>query len=301
MPGITRMAARFALLAAAMMLSGACARLLGARPLATARSGGTTFHEVAVGAARRGYLLHRPADTRTPLPVLFVLHGTSANANVVMDESGMNEVGDSTHALVVYPNGTAGIPYIRLFWNTEHCCGPQDRSGADESGLIHAIIDSLAVHFSIDRSRVGLIGFSDAGTLAYLLACDDSDVLTSVAVLSGELPATRCVPPVGVSTLVLHGTADRNMRYENTPARVAEWATRQRCAPAAVDTIPSVIRTRYESCADRAAVELYTIRGGRHAWPGGRRSTPVAPRPTADVSASRIFADFVIAHPRVAR
>jgi polyhydroxybutyrate depolymerase len=254
-----------------------------------------------VGVARRGYLLHRPPETSTPLPVFFVLHGTSANANVVLEESGMNDVGDSTHALVVYPNGSAGIPYIRLFWNTEHCCGVQARSGADESGLIRAIIDSLAAHFSIDRSRVGLIGFSDAGTLAYLLACDDSDVLSAVAVLSGELPATRCVPPVGVSTLVLHGTADRNMRYGDTPARVAEWAKRQRCGGVAVDTIPSVIRMRYADCADHAAVELYTIRDGRHAWPGGRRSTPVAPKPTAGVSASRIFADFVIAHARVAK
>ncbi len=278
-----------------------CARILGAGALGISAPGHTTFHEVAVGTARRSYLLHVPAKPPRAMPVIFVLHGSSANANVVMEESGMNDVGDSVGALVVYPNGTGGIPYVRLFWNTDHCCASQPRSGTDESGMVRAIVDSLALHFPIDRSRIGLIGFSDAATLAYLLACDAAPPLTAIGVLSGDLPSTRCTQSVGVSTFVLHGTGDRNMLYGDTPARVAEWARRQRCGPGAIDSVTDVIRTRYGQRADDAAVQLYAIIDGRHAWPGGKRSTIIAPQPTRTVPASRLFADFVITHPRTNR
>ncbi len=287
-------------LAVACGVSG-CARLFGARTLSAVAPGGVSFHEVAVGDERRDYLLHTPARAVKPMPVIFVLHGTSANANVVMEESAMNAVGDSTGALVVYPNGTGGIPYVRLFWNTEHCCTADPRDGPDEAGMVRAVVDSLAAHFPVDRSRIGLIGFSDAGTLAYLLACSDWRTLTAIGVLSGAAPSERCVPPAGISTMVFHGTADRNMRYGETPALVTDWARRQRCGPATTDTIPDVIRMRWTHCADGAVVELYSILGGRHAWPGGGRSTFIAPRPTASVHTSRLFADFVLDHPRAPR
>jgi polyhydroxybutyrate depolymerase len=289
--------------AAAALVLGGCAPLVGARSLATMSPDGTTFHTIAVGAERRGFLLHRPATARARLPVLFVLHGTSANANVVMDESGMNAIADSIGALVVYPNGTGGIPYVRLFWNTDHCCATQPRDGADEIEMVRAIVDSLAGRFPVDRSRVGLIGFSDAGTMAYLMACDarTSGMLSAIGVISGEVPAGHCTPPVGVSTIVFHGTADHNIHYGQTAENVAAWAQRERCTQSARDTLPSVERRAFTHCADGAEVALYTILGGRHAWPGGKRSNVLAPRPTREVDASRLFAAFVLSHPRDVR
>jgi polyhydroxybutyrate depolymerase len=272
---------------------------VGASDLSATSPSGTTFHQIAIGRDERTFLLHRPHGTPArPMPVLFVLHGTSANANLAMEESGMNAVADSIGALVVYPNGTGGIPYIRLFWNTDHCCADQSRRGVDEVGMVRGILDSLSHQFSIDRSRVGLAGFSDAGTMAYLLACDASETLTTIAVISGELPSSGCVPPAGVSTLVFHGTADRNIQYGHTAESVATWAARERCGAPSIDTIPDVIRTTYSSCASAANVELYTIVGGRHAWPGGARSWFLAPMPTRSVDASRLFAAFVLSHPR---
>lgn len=215
----------------------------------------------------------------------------------------MNEVADRIGALVVYPNGTGGIPYVRLFWNTEHCCGVETRSGADEAGMVAAIVDTLARAFPVDRSRVGLIGFSDAGTLAYLLACDriSGAVLTSIGVISGELPAVPCVPLSGISTMVFHGTADRNIRYGETAEHVAEWAARDHCAAAQQDSVRGARRADYPACAGGAEVELYTIVDGRHAWPGGDRSSVFAPRPSRDVDASGLFAAFVLDHPRAPR
>lgn len=275
--------------------------MLGARGLSFTSPDRTTFHEIAVGNDERTFLLHRPPGLRAtgnPMPLLFILHGTSANANQAMAESRMNRVADSVGALVVYPNGTGGIPYFRLFWNTDHCCTGQTRKNVDEVAMVRTIVDSLARVFPVDRRRIGLAGFSDAGTMAYLLACDEPDVLSAIGVVSGELPASNCAPRSGVSTIVFHGTADRNIRYGRTAEAVSEWAGRERCGGARTDTLPGVIRVDWVNCLGGAVVQLNTIIDGRHAWPGGERSWFLAPRPTRSIDASRAFAAFVIQHPR---
>lgn len=277
-----------------------CARLLGATSLKDRALQPTTFHEIPVGDGRRGFLLHRPPQLGTkPLPVLVILHGSSANANTVESESHLDRVADSVGALAVYPNGTGGIPYFRLFWNFLDCCGSGHR-GPDESAMIRAIVDTLSGHFAIDRSRVGVVGFSDAATLAYQVACDDADVVSAIGVISGEL-ATSCVPPAPVSTIVFHGTADRNIRYGRTFEGVAQWATRMRCTQLRVDTAGTIARADYTSCPGGAEVTLYTILGGKHAWPGGKPSWFLAPAPSRAVDASEVFAAFVLSHPRSAR
>ena len=231
------------------------------------------------------------------MPVLIALHGSSANANTVMEESGLNAIGDSVGALVAYPNGTGGIPYVRLFWNFKDCCGVGHRR-PDEAAMVRALVDTLAAHFPVDRSRIGVIGFSDAGTLAYELACTEIGV-SAIAVISGEVPA--CRPRPAVATLVFHGTADTNMPYGHTAQDVAEWAQREGCRAMSADTTGAVIITTHRECDDDAVVTLYTIVGGRHAWPGGKASWLFAPKPARDVDASRIFTRFVLDHPRGAQ
>ena len=278
---------------------GACAPLLGATRIGRSAPDGTSFHEIPVGRDTRTFLMHRAPHLASPAPVFFILHGTSANANLAMDESGMNRVADSLGAIVVYPNGTGGIPYVRLFWNVAGCCS--DRSRPDEGAMIDAIVDTLGAHYAIDRSRIGVAGFSDAGTLAYLVACHFPNVISAIAVVSGELPEQSCTPRPAVSTLVFHGTADRNLRYGETREHVAEWARRESCGPVRADTSATLIHDVYPDCANTARVELYTILGGLHAWPGGRVSWVFAPRASRAIDASRVFAAFVLSHPRATR
>ena len=281
------------LIVGALALSG-CARLVGARPVTTQAPDRTTFHELETAGDRRGFLLHRPLTAHGAMPVLIALHGSSANANAVMGESGLNAIADSVGALVAYPNGTGGIPYVRLFWNFQDCCGVGHRR-PDEAAMVRALIDTLERHFPVDRSRVGLIGFSDAGTLAYELACADVG-LSAIGVVSGEVPA--CQPQRSIATIVFHGTADTNIPFGQTAQNVADWARREGCRAVSTDTTVAVIITEHRECGDDAVVTLYTIIGGRHAWPGGKPSWLFAPKPTRAVDASRVFTRFVLEHPR---
>jgi polyhydroxybutyrate depolymerase len=282
-------------LIACLFLVTGCAAVVGATNVRADAVSRTTFHELDAAGDRRGFLLHRPAASHAAMPLLIALHGSSANANTVMDESGLNEIADSLGALVAYPNGTGGIPYIRLFWNFEDCCGPGHRR-PDEAAMVRALIDTLARHFTLDRTRIGLIGFSDAGTLAYELACLQTGI-TAIGVISGEVPRSACRPDPAVSTVVFHGTADRNVPYGATDERVADWAAREGCRRTQVDSLATFRRTIHDECNDGAVVTLYTIFGGHHAWPGGKRSWFLAPAPSRDIDASRIFSQLVVSHP----
>lgn len=289
----------FALVAVVATVT-SCARILGAANITNPGDARTTFHEIHVGDARRNFLLHRPPRPyHHPLPLFVLLHGSSANANVMMQESGMNAIADSIGAIVVYPNGTGEIPYFRLFWNEQGCCNRQAPvHGADEERMLSEIVDTLSALYPIDRSRVGLAGFSDPGSMAYLIACDQSRIWSAIGVIAGKLPHSGCTPPRGVSTIVFHGTADSNIRYGSTSSDVASWASRLGCTVQRSDSAPHVSIADYSGCRDGAEVRLYSIAGGKHGWPGGKKSWPFAPQPPRSVDASRLFAAFVLDHPR---
>jgi len=287
------------LICIAAILTG-CARILGGTGLSAPGQTLTTFHEISVGSARRNFLLHHPPPPYTkPLVLLVLLHGSSANANVMMDESGMNAIADSIGAIVVYPNGTGEIPYLRLFWNEFGCCArAQGVRGVDEERMLAAIVDTLSRLYPIDRTRVGLAGFSDPGSMAYLIACDQSGLWTTIGVVAGKLPSSSCSPKRGISTIVFHGTADHNIRYGTTATDVASWARRQDCASVHADSTTALEVADYSGCRDGAEVKLYSIVGGKHGWPGGKKSWFLAPSPPRAIDASRLFADFVVSHPR---
>src|SRR5690349_8958682 len=80
-----------------LLLTG-CARILGATAVRAEASARTTFHELEAAGDRRGFLLHQPQSQHGPMPLLIALHGSSANANTVMDESGLNEIADRVGA-----------------------------------------------------------------------------------------------------------------------------------------------------------------------------------------------------------
>jgi len=54
----------------------------------------------------------------------------------------------------------------------------------------------------------------------------------------------------------------------------------------------------WEGCTGSSAVELYSIIGGGHSWPGGQRGSLRADQPSMTLSASQVIWDFFNAHPR---
>jgi polyhydroxybutyrate depolymerase len=239
---------------------------------------------------KREYLLHVPSsyDRAKPTPLVISLHAAALLPAAQMKTSQWNRVADEHGFIVVYPSATpmAPLPFLpRLpVWRTDE---PEPEAGLREDvRFISELIDTLQAAYTIDPTRIYADGFSNGGAMASVLSCALSDRIAAVGMVApaldpipwSSLASCRPLPMVH-----FHGTADRFAPYAGgfawpTPRPfpsvstwAANWARRNRCGPSPTGAVMAadVSRLEYTNCADDAAVVLYTIQGGGHAWPGG--------------------------------
>jgi polyhydroxybutyrate depolymerase len=227
------------------------------------------------------------ATTRYPLIVL--LHGFGANGFVQSLYLGLDTRVDSGQYILVVPDGTENLAGER-YWNaTPACCAfSEAEKQVDDVAYIRGLIEEAAATYSIDPSRVGLIGHSNGGFMALRMACEASDVVTSVVSLAGSTFAedASCTPASQpVSVLTLHGDEDRTILYEGgqilrnaypgaqeTSRRFAAHAQCDTANPATapnLDVVESVDGAEtevleYSGCVPGVDVTLWTMVGAPH-------------------------------------
>jgi polyhydroxybutyrate depolymerase len=165
----------------------------------------------------------------------------------------------------------------------------------------------------IDSDRVYATGISNGGSLSYTLACR-----TTLFAAIGPDSATElsdCPSPAPISVIHVHGTADERIPYDGgrgsgtahidgpaVPALNAEWRAIDRCATPTVTT-RATVTTSIATCPGGRAVELITIAGAGHQWPGGV-SRPILQKllgldpPSTALNATDTIWRFFAAHPR---
>jgi len=287
----------------------ACATLFGVRPLTTARAGGTSYHELRVDGRARRFLLHLPpvaSSQRVPLVLAF--HGHHGNGAVLQDQSHLDAVADRLGFAIAYPDGTGRFGYLGLSWNVGTCCGNAHTDSVDDVAFADSLIAVTGRTLPVDVTRVFAAGFSAGGMLALRLACDRATQFLAVADVQGTMPDVACRPARAVSVLLVQGADDDELRDDLRMLRrpqghsfahsleqaLAFWSRSNGCLPGSVvtDSQPVTKRTRATGCPSGNAVELVTVAGHPHAWPGGSRTWLFAPRPAAGVDASRIVLEF---------
>lgn len=295
---------------AAALAAASCAPLLGARSLAAARAGETSFHRIRAGGRERSFLLHLPpaAGVRHPVPLLLAFHGYQSNASVFERASGLDGVADRHGWAVAYANGTGGLPYVALAFNAVTCCGTAPDRGVDEVAFARAIVDTLAATGVTDRARVYAAGFSNGGMLALRLACQAQPIVAGVADVAGAMPDTACAGRRGLPVLLVRGAQDDELRADHRELRRRDgnrfaasfggaqryWARRNGCAPGVVrDSTPAGVELTARDCPAGLTVRQIVVAGQAHAWPGGERPSLFSPAPARTVNASeRIVAFF---------
>jgi polyhydroxybutyrate depolymerase len=80
---------------------------------------------------------------------------------------------------------------------------------------------------------------------------------------------------------------------------MAFWRTADACLGAPVVTYQQgvVTCTRWSDCSGGVDVELCTVDGGGHQWPGSSIVVPGLGNGTTDVDATARIVDFFLAHP----
>jgi polyhydroxybutyrate depolymerase len=294
----------------------ACARTGGSTPNDSPVPVGETTHTLTYDGLERSYILYVPAsmNKNEPVPVVFVFHGGTGNARSAIMMSNFNEVANQHGFVVVYPNGTGGLSDKRILtWNAGDCCAYAQDNNVDDVGFVRAIMTDVQPLVSIDVKRVYATGMSNGAMLTQRLACEATDIFAAVAPVAGTLNFSPCQPSQPISVIEFHGTADRHVPFDggigpdslvgvdfnSVQNSVEFWATFNVCnSQPQTNSIDNVQYKVWAECVDSTAVELYTIIGSGHSWPGGRSGWPGSDKPTQTISASQLIWDFFAAHPK---
>ena len=287
---------------------------LGARPAALSAQSETSTPSTVAGEPRslaingdtRRYYVHLPPGWRRdhPAPLVLVFHAGGGRARDIAPHTGFSRIADREGFVVVYPQGLRGR------WNDGRGFATATH---DDVGFVRALLDTLGRELGVDPKRVYATGISNGAMFAYRLACDLPGTFAAVAPVAGALPAELapgCAHAAPVSVLAFQGTADPLMPYQGGGAgqrRVLSaerslgfWATLAGCTGTPVttdepDRVADGTRVRHTTwlgCRDGRSVELYTIEGGGHTWPGGPEAGRRVGRVTREIDATATIWGF---------
>jgi polyhydroxybutyrate depolymerase len=280
-----------------------------ASALASAPPSGSSADSITVDGVQRTYRLYRPAtlSPTAPAPLVVMLHGGYGSGSQAEQSYGWDAEADRYGFVVAYPDG------LDRAWNAGGgCCGVPARTGVDDVGFVVGLVAELRSRLPIDPRRVYATGISNGGMLSYRLACDTrlfAAIGPDSATLLGPCPAAA-----PVSVIHVHGTADRNIPYLGgqgqgvakidgpaVPAVIAQWRATDRCTAPSTGTA-GPLTTSIATCPGGRAVELITILGAGHQWPGSPPRTAVQTLlgldpPSTALNATDTIWHFFAAHP----
>jgi polyhydroxybutyrate depolymerase len=277
---------------------------------------GETTRKLTHDGLERSYILYAPSSINwsQPTPLVFVFHGGTGNAESAIRMSGFNQVADQNGFLLVYPNGTGRLSDDKLLtWNGGDCCGFAQQKNVDDVGFVRAIVADLQSLAKIDAKRIYASGMSNGGILSQRLACEAADIFAAIAPVAGTLNFSPCNPSQPISVIEFHGTSDQHIPYDggfgpeslvnvnfaSVQSSVKFWASFNRCeSQPQTNSFNDIQHEVWAGCTTSTSVELYTVIGGGHAWPGGAPGRTEADQPTQTISASQLIWNFFIAHPK---
>ena len=237
-----------------------------------------TLHTITInGMQPRTYYLRIPAQysAATSVPLLLALHSRTMSAKTILTDSQILSSAESLNFIVAGLNGA--VHESASSWNAGKCC--TNATTYEENDLLFAstVIDFVTSKYSIDKSRVWVMGHSNGGMMAYRLACDLSEKVTAIAVVTGALVDDSCTPTKPVSTLHIHGNLDPTVPFHGggkfeTPSifhSVQEMANKNSCTGSPKESSDAIEERYIWTCASGVETQLVNYQENSHGWEDG--------------------------------
>lgn len=258
---------------------------------------------ITVDGTERMFILHVPPGYQSgvPTPLVLNVHAYSSTAMGQERLSRMFAKADEEGFIVVNPQAL-GEPTV---WQGA-AYGPPGQADMD---YFEEMFTFLQRELSIEPDRIYATGMSNGATMVNRLGCDMSAIFAAIAPVSGAHALyDLCRLDRPVSVLVLHGTEDSTIPYHgddtgipSVHSWVEAWAKRNSCAlgPSVSHPHSTVTQETWENCRGDVVVSLYSIKGGRHDWPGSGFGPGPWPEGMApDIYANDVIWDFFKTHAR---
>lgn len=275
-------------------------------------------HSINITGQSRSYALFVPKSlpTNQDTPLVVMLHGALGTSAQAEEAYNWDAKASEEKFIVAYPEGLN-----RSWVVSEGCCGPSVKKDISDVEFIERMVDDIKNTYSIDERRIYATGISNGGALAYRLACDTT-MFASVGVVAANLLGD-CPSPSPISIMHIHGLADQTFPYAGGGGKRNNDGQGERPADTRGPSIPSLMNMWREinncelpiiksdglvtknssQCDNTKAVELVTIEGAGHQWPGSLPNTKASKLfkldpPSTLINATNILWDFFKAHPK---
>jgi polyhydroxybutyrate depolymerase len=235
-------------------------------------------------SGERAFLLTVPDahDGEIPVPLVLAYHGLAEQAARFAAVTDLSSLAADEGFVVVFPEGSGSPPR----WDSR----PGDN--VDVTFTVE-LLDALDADLCLDRDRVYATGFSNGAFLVGEAACQLSDRLAAVALVSGARAPATCDLSRPVPVLAMHGTADPILGFNGGvgsipgiwegdelevdsfdasgpgfPTAMGTWAERNGCLTTPSTRADDERITKTYDCPARSAVVFEIVVDGGHTWPG---------------------------------
>jgi polyhydroxybutyrate depolymerase len=298
-------------------------------------SPGITRDSFRSGGASHEYELSLPPgyDGTIAAPILLSIHGFTSN--IGQQDAATRypaEAGKRGYIVVTPQANEAKVPLqaedvTAPFWNVVPAFTPpagntETLEADDDIGWLLALLDHLEETLCVDAEREYVSGISNGASMTVVLICNEDQRFAAAAPVAGVNLATICTPKRATPTIAFHGDADRLVSYTggeifgfdlglpSVRKRMTDFAVLGDCDAKPEVTKPyDDIRHFVWKCPPGMGMELYTVLGGGHTWPGTpppptqgtTTATPTTQRntngkTTLSIDATNLALDFFDAH-----
>ena len=237
----------------------------------------------------RQYIYYEPENLNEQMPLVFVMHGYTGDANSIRNYSEMNDFADQYGFAVCYPRGTVDAGGNR-FWNVGYAFHPNET--VDDVGYLTQLAQYLQQSNGLNPDYTFATGMSNGGEMCYMLACQGYDTFKAVAPVAGMILQDildDCDAAPAIPVFEIHGSQDGVTPLAGDPDNNDGWGSypsiadtidyfveKNNCTTLVEGTVPNtdtsdgsfIVSEKYIYGINQNEVWYYKVVGGGHDWPG---------------------------------
>ena len=237
----------------------------------------------------RQYLYYEPTNLNENMPLVFVMHGYTGDANSMKNYSEMNQIADQYGFAVCYPRGTFDSGGNR-FWNVGYAFHQTET--VNDVGFLTELAEYLQITHNLNPDYTFATGFSNGGEMCYMLACQSYETFKAVAPVAGMIMQdilNECDDSPPIPLFEIHGSQDDVTPLSGDPNNNDGWGAypsitstinyfveKNQCTSNDTQTLPNIDNSdgsvvtseKYLNGLNNNEVWYYEVIGGGHDWPG---------------------------------
>jgi polyhydroxybutyrate depolymerase len=251
-------------------------------------------------------------------PILFAFHGGGGEALKLDITTELVKLADQKNVVIVYPNAS------NKHWNDGR---PEVNSQVEDLEFIDSVFAHINQKYSIDKKRVCATGISNGGLFSFRLACERSEIFSSVMPIAANMgleKSKKCNPKKSISILNIMGDEDPLIPFNGGDIKgplglkklgkvlssfdtFEFWKKQLSCSSQTRSELAKVTKDgtsieeiKSSKCKDGIQLTQVVVHGGGHTWPGGRAvlSERLVGKTSNNFNASEKLINFCLSNPK---